>query len=503
MSARNSGRPMHRIDVENDMIKRREREFKHQSRWNGQVQYYKTFEKANNKYENWTSPRYYEENNQMIEKIRKERDKKDSNEKRREKLRKLYMEENDSYEIELMVRNRDKFLLPRKKSDDIPGELLKEINQGLKLEEEDRRRHQAELGLYNHWRNNNHTVRNYERILRNKDLKLSWLDQQIQKRMEREKEEEECRRILIDREKTIAQQKLQEEEFQKEIQVRNQNLRRDLEEQMRELEEKQKKTDELRMQEDEDQRVRFQLVEIEEKQRLENKRRDDREFALFNIKQHKMKLKQKAVDIEENLKSEKELVEDILKAQLAEQLENETKKHELQQTLKEFLKYAREQQELEKQRRKYLDFIFDSEAKFMYEKQCEIWHEEQKGRQRLLSDVLATIKHQIKEKSDRIKSKQIQLLDEREEALRTLEKYNREMQELQEEANKRKVEFKQGIDKQIKERNKKRKELETYEQRNVENQLEVARKEEERIRKEIVKLQQKQGPVRHPRSRIF
>lgn len=494
---------MHRINVENEMIKRREREFKHQSRWNGQVQYYKTFEEANNKYENWTSPRYYEENNQKIEKIKKERDKKVSNEERREKLRKLYMEENDSYEIELMVKNRDKFLLPRKKVDDIPGELLKEINQGLKLEEEDRRRHHAELGLYNHWRNNNHSVRNYERILRNKDLKLSWLDQQIQKRMEREKEEEECRRVLIDREKTIAQQKKEEEEFQKEIQLRNLTLQRDLEEQMKELEEKQKRSDVLRLQEEEEQHARLQLAEIEEKQRLESKRREDREFALYNIKQHKMKLKQKAADIEENIKKEKELVEDILKAQLAEQLENETKKHELQETLKEFLKYAREQQELEKQRRKYLDFIFDSESKFMYEKQCEIWHEEQKGRQRLLGDVLATIKNQIKEKSDRLKAQQIQLLDEREEALRALEKYSREMQELQEKEHEKKLAFKEGIDKQIRERNRKRKELETYEQRNVENQLEIARKEEERIRKEIIKLQQKQGPVRHPRSRIF
>lgn len=59
-------RGRHRTKVENDIISRRERDFRHQQMWTGAVDYYKHWGKINTKFEEWTSPRYYEDNNKML-----------------------------------------------------------------------------------------------------------------------------------------------------------------------------------------------------------------------------------------------------------------------------------------------------------------------------------------------------------------------------------------------------------------------------------------------------
>lgn len=503
MTARNSGRMSHRVNVENAMIRRREKEHKHQTEWGGRVEYYKTFEKSNNKYEQWTSPRYYEESAHLMTQMRKKRDKEELTEKRREKLRKLYQEEEASFKVEMMVRNRNNYLKPRNRQDDIPTEILHEINRGLKLEEEDRRRHQAELSLYDHWRQNNHNLRNYERRIKSEDVKLSWLDQQIQKRMEREKQEEECRQMLAEREQRLQKQKEDEEAFKLHLKSKNEQLKQDLDKQLAELQERQILSDKLRLEEQELAETRAQIGEIDEKRKEEEKKRRDREVALFNITHHKLKLKQKARDIEENLEQERKLAEEILSSDLAERLENERQKEETRTILREFLEYTEQQKKLEKQRQEYLNFIFDSEAKQMFDKQSEIWRAEENTRRQLLQDVLDSIKKQIKDKEEKHRSDYLRVLDEREEILKLIEKDNDEMEELKKEESRKNREYRQIIDKQVKARDVQKKQLKTLQQKEVDHQLELAKKEEERLKQEIAKLQKRQGPTTFPRRRII
>lgn len=60
----------------------------------------------------------------MVGKLRKEREKKDNLDKRQEKLRRLLDEEGKSHEIELMVKNRHKYVSPRpSQADNIPTEV--------------------------------------------------------------------------------------------------------------------------------------------------------------------------------------------------------------------------------------------------------------------------------------------------------------------------------------------------------------------------------------------
>lgn len=503
MTSRNSARSTHRTNIENEMIRKREKEHKHQTEWGNRVQYYKTFDKSNNKYEQWTSPRYYEENAQLMGNIRKKRDKEELTVKRREKLLKLYQEEEASYKIELMVKNKNNYLKPRNKSDDLPTEILDVINKGLKLEDEDRRRHQAELSLYEHWRRNNHNLRNYERRIRTNDVKLSWLDQQIQKRMEREKQEEEYRKMLAERDKQIEQQKKEEDAYKKYLELKNKELKSNLDNQLIELNDKKRQSEKLELEENEYFQLQRQVDVIEEKQVKEEKQREERQIALFNIRQHKLKLKQRAKDIEKSLDEEADLAEEMLKLDLKEKLENNRKINDVQKTLREFVQYAREQKQLEKKRQETVNFIFDSEAKLMCERQCEIWQKEEASRKTLLKDVLDIIKQQIKEKEDKHKVEYLETLNEREEMLKNIEKCNDEMEHLKQEELRKNTEYKNIIDKQIKERELQRKQLKCLERSDIENQLESNRKEEERLKNEIMKLQKRREPISYRKTRIF
>lgn len=502
MSAQNSARSTHR-NIENEMVKRREREDKHQIEWGSRVNYYTTNETSNQKYGQWTSKRYYKENTQLVDNLQKKREREESITKRREKLVKLYQEEEASYKVEMMVKNRNNYLKPRNKNDDLPTDILDVLNKGLKLEEDDRRRHQAELGLYEHWRRNHHNLRNYERRIRTNDVKLSWLDQQIQKRMEREREEEECRKMLIERDKRIAQQKEEEQVYQKYTEAKNKELKDDLDKQLKEYEDKMKQCKRSQLEKTEYDKLQRQLEDIDEKQIKEERQREEREIALYNVRQHKLKLKQKAKDIENSLESERQLAEEMIKLDLEEKLANDRKVQDVRKALTEFVQCVKEQKELEKKRQEQLSFLFDSEARLMYERQCTIWEKEESMRKGLLKDALDTIKQQIRDKERKQMEEHFKMLNEREELLKNIERSNEEMEQFKREEIRKNNEYKNIIDKQIKERDLERKQLKCLEQREIENQLESTRKEEERLKNEIMKLQKRQEPIRYHKTRFF
>lgn len=237
------------------------------------------------------------------------------------------------------------------------------------------------------------------------------------------------------------------------------------------------------------------LQELEEKRKLDEARIKNYEIALENIKHHKVKLKRKAAEIQENIDREQELMKQILESDVADAIEDEKKRKEIRQTVEQFLQFAREQKRLEKDREKYLDFVFDSEAKIMYEKQSEIWEEERKSRQALLKDVLQTIKVQIEEKLEKNRRRQLEVLKEREENLKAVEEYDRELEREQQESGRRKQEQKKILDEQIKEKNAIRNKLKSLQQKDLDLQLQKAQKEEERLKREIQKLQMRKDKV--------
>lgn len=496
-------RGRHRTKVEEEMIKRREREFKHKKIWEGADSYYKRWDKVTNKFDQWTSPRYYEDNNKMLMDLKSKRDKEELLQKRRDRLKKLLDEEDNSYKIELMVKKSSNMLQQKSLPPKVSTETLKDINNQMKLKEEQKRKREAELKLYHQWRINNPIVRQYESKYRFKDLKLSWLDQQIEKQMQKEKEEKENLAIIKKYEEKTKRECESELEQKKQIEEAQIKLKEQLDKQVEDLKEKQRISEEIRKIEYETLKHKTELEELMDKFKQEEKKRLAKEIALYNIKHHRMQLKQKTLDVQEALAQDRELVLKLKKLHLEDLLQDEKKKLEVKQCLTDFLSVVREQQDLEKQREEHLNNLFESEARAAYRKQLEIWRKEEVLRQKLLKDVLDTVKQQIEENVKKKQECQRQILKEREEIIANIEKFDSELNELkkkEEECRKQRV---QDMDEQIKLKNARKKELEHRKMNEIEQELERVRKEEERLQKEIMEIHNRQGPYRPRVRKLF
>lgn len=487
------GRRLHRTEIEHRISEKREKEHMRLQHWSDVDTYYKHFENQNSKFEDWTSSRYYETQKLKMEQAKKELLKKEALEKRKEKLRKLLFEEEQSYNIELTVKNREKFRRPR--LNEIPTELLRDINIGLKMKEEERRQKEAELALYHHWRNNSSSVREHERNLRSKELKLSWLDQQIEKRMQKEREQEECKKMLEERDKRLAKLKEEEEISKKLLKEKQERLRKDLERQMEILSLKSAETERLKTIEQQRLKDKLKLEELIATRQREEERIKACELALYNVRHHRMKLKQKSQTVELELKQQEAIIKQLRDMQLADAIEDARKKREWKEAVDQFLDVLRQQRDLEKKRQDQMNFVFDSEANDILKKQTEIWTKEKAARKQLLDDVVDALRKQIQLKVEQNRKEQMAVILEREKNLELLEKYNAELEKTKEEEKQKQAERKKELDEQVKEKVELRKQLKTLEQKNLDLELQKTREEEERLKKEIAKMQ-KQRPRR-------
>lgn len=488
--------------VQNHLIRQRERDFQRQQMWTGAQDYYRKWEKNNSQFDQWTSPRYYEDNNKMLsgkaEKrenqaqilmifsdLRCRRDKEELLTKRRESLRKLFHEEDKSFQIELTVaKSRER---PNHK--EVSTETLRDLNCEIKQRNEERRRREAEIKLYHQWRTNNPLIRQFESKYKLKDLKLSWLDQQIEKRMQQEAEEKECRRLIKEQEE--ARQRAQEQEalWNQQYEEKQLTLKQCLDQQVADLKQKQKVSDQLRDQEAADMKRQNELWGLQDAAQLEHQRRLAKETALFNVKQHKLKLKQKALHVLEALEHDQELILKMKRLDLEDLLEEEQKRVEMKRGLEEFLNLVQQQHDLEKQRQKQFDFLFDSEAKSMHDKQMQQWHSEECARKNLLKSVLDTLSKQVAEKLCGTKQAQKDVLQDREEMLRKVEEYHRDLQLLKEEDSRRKQERRLDIEGDIQAKNACKRQEKNAELKQMDEQIQRVRQEEERLREEIMKVQ--------------
>ncbi|GLV36833.1 uncharacterized protein CBL_02332 [Carabus blaptoides fortunei] len=431
------------------LAKKRQKEFDEQLKWTDQTQYYKNWDRHNNQYQNWTSSQYYASSLDQYDAAQKQRRKKENLESRREKIRKLLFDEEQEYILEMSQSPRNGRPGGHLKWNQTPTEVLKDVNIGLKIADDDRKRHEAELKLYHQWRNENPVIKEHEASHGKAGLKLAWLDQQIEKRMEQEKTEEETRKMIEERDRLIKEdEKLEKQEL--ELQGRKEKeIMSQIELQIQHFKLKDEQAEHLKHEEMQVLAKKREVEELLERRNADIKRRKQFELSLFNMNQSKMKLRKKALDVEEQLKHERKIIEDIIASQAAEEIENEDKRSASKKAIVSFLNYVKEQQQLEEQRERYIAFIFDSEAKNMWEKQERLWREEQEARDRLIADVLVGIKEQIQEKINKNQDKQRLLLKEREEMLQVIEESEQVMRQEKEDMVQKKAGRKMELEKQI------------------------------------------------------
>lgn len=157
------------------------------------AQYYDKWGRITSRFENWTTPEYYEKSDQQL---RLEEEKKNAQEEtilRREKLRDLLAGEKAAWERELKEQHRMKSRLGTNASSvgkhDV--DVLQRLNSS--LSEQERRRKEIESKLYSRWRLG---MTRDEMILESSShhqamAKLNWLDQQVEEQLERDRSEKE------------------------------------------------------------------------------------------------------------------------------------------------------------------------------------------------------------------------------------------------------------------------------------------------------------------------
>ncbi|CAH0549452.1 unnamed protein product [Brassicogethes aeneus] len=264
-----------------------------------------------------------------------------------------------------------------------------------------------------------------------------------------------------------------------------------LDEQVVQLKQKQLGAEMLKQIEREESKKKMSVVEMEEKHMQEERRRLEREGALYNIRQHKQKLKQKAVDIQENLAMENELILKLKNLDMERMMQDAKKRQQVKETFEKYANLVKMQQELEKDRQMQLDFVFDSEAKEIFERQTELWKNEEKCRQKLLKEVLATIKKQIEDNLEKNRERQRELQREKKENEVNIQEYNKELEKLDREKENKKLNRRVGLDEDVKVKNARKFQQENIKLKELDDELERIRKEEERLKKEILNIQKK------------
>ncbi|CAH0549481.1 unnamed protein product [Brassicogethes aeneus] len=249
-----------------------------------------------------------------------------------------------------------------------------------------------------------------------------------------------------------------------------------IKEQMEELKQKEKEVETLQQILDDQYKKKKSVEEILDWHLQEESRRLARECALYNIREHKQKLKQKAIDIQENLAMENEILLKLENLELDRVIHDAMNRQQVKESFEKYANLVKMQQELEKDREKELDFVFDSEAKIIFERQSEVWKSEEKDRQNLLKEVLATVKQQIEDNLEKNRERQRELEREKEEHEKNIQAYNEELEKLSRDKE-------NNPNRQFQQENIKLKDLD--------DELEGIEIEEEWLKKEVLSTQKK------------
>lgn len=185
------------------------------------AQYYDKWGRITSRFENWTTPEYYEQSDQQLRREEEEKQRKEQIIERREKLRELLASEKAGWEREMKEQSRNKSR-PGSATSTVSSKHTVDVLQRLNstLSEQERRRKEIEAKLYSRWR---FGMTRDDLMLEAKNhhqamAKLNWLDQQVEEQLERDRSDKEFEALEMKRqseqlrEEEIAQQTRQSRE---------------------------------------------------------------------------------------------------------------------------------------------------------------------------------------------------------------------------------------------------------------------------------------------------
>ncbi|KDR07309.1 trichoplein keratin filament-binding protein-like [Zootermopsis nevadensis] len=478
---------------EEALVRRRNAEADHQQLWDGITQYFHTWDIQSNKHNDWASPRYYSQSMEMYNKAMEAQKKAQRLEERQQKLAALLYSETRQYEIELARQRGNPSIHHR-----MPLEELKSVNYELKRREEENQRREAELKLYHQWRMKQPSITELERKQHGHFVREAWVKQTQEKQVEREKAEKEQLEAMKERE---AMQ-LAEEERQKKS--RALSLQSQLKQQIAELRDREKKAEELQREESEVMQRRAKLEDLLMERRSSEERRKKAELGSFLQRQYQLKLRRRAKEVQEKLTEDLHLLEKLMSMEM----EENRRASEQQEAARREMLCARqalaEQARVEREREKHMEFLFNEEAQRMWTQQEDKWNRECEARERLLTEVLVTVQHQLEERLEANLAEQRDLVRSREELVAHIEQVNAELKEQRAALNKMKEERRKEIDIQVSDKQQRQMAEARIAELEAEKQKVQEKLEEQKLLQELRKMETTgYNPVNVARRRMF
>ncbi|XP_026740572.1 trichoplein keratin filament-binding protein-like [Trichoplusia ni] len=390
------------------------------------------FENSTNKsrhHEQWTTEGYYEKANKEAELLSQKKIRNAQLEERRKKLELMLFQENMQFQQEMKnLAAQPKLYKNGSYLNKVPTSTLQEINQGIMEKEEQLRRHEAELRLHHAWRLRQPELRAATAYVANGKLKSAWMEQIVEKEVQKKKEEEETRKTLKERDEMLRKQiEVEEERLRnKEQQVRE--LRESLEGQIAELSEKETVVKRLRKLEEKEKLTLDELLFIScEREREHARLVAERDAHIVNMGLHQYRLKRRVVSVLKEIELDLQMLEKLRRTVLKEQESQQDTCANHKRVLDTALAELIEHRERERQRQKTIEVMYDGEARQINEKQDKLWAKEREARAILMHDVISTLKRQVKEKIEANRQQQKANVLEREQILQQMEGFHDEV----------------------------------------------------------------------------
>ncbi|CAH0713787.1 unnamed protein product, partial [Brenthis ino] len=380
-------------------------------------------------HEQWTTEGYYEKAKKEAELLSEKKIRTAQLEERRKKLELMLFQENMQYQEELKaLASQPKYYKNGSYLNKVPTSTLQEINQGIMEKEEQLRKQEAELKLYHAWRLRQPELRAASSYIANGKLKSAWMEQIVEKEMQKKKEDEDTRKILQERDEVLRRQIQIEEERLREKELQMKELRNSLEGQIAELSEKETVVKKLRKLEE---RERLILEELQmltsEREREHAKLVANRDVHIINMGLHKYNLKRKVIAVINEIDLELQMLAKIRNSVLKDYEANREKCANYKRTLDAALRELEEHRERERQRQKNIDVMYDGEARQINEKQDKLWAKEREARSNLMKEVIKTLKKQVEEKIEANIRLQKENVLEREKILEQMDSFHQDV----------------------------------------------------------------------------
>ena len=455
--------------LEQHILRKREAEEARSVYWNKTSDYYSAVARQSERYNQLTSQEVTKASLEATNKETEKERRKQNLLVRRNRLKVLYEEERATLQLEL---------------DRLPAGTERPIKD-LRAEREKRRREreevlrkEAELKMLQHWKINNPGFREQERSLSSYTARQQ-LELQVKEKKEREekvrREQEELDRRMLEAERRKVEESLRAEDERKQNLVK---LHRNLEQQMSELRQREREMEVWRRTRAEQEELQRQVEACQDQTRKLERIRESRELATFHKRQHRLKLKAKTKQVQEDLEADRQRLEEM---ERLTKLQDDCHQEKKQKTISDvhWMKEVIQQQQQEEQRReKELELMFAEEAGKMWSKQQEVWDREEKARRKLMEDVTASWRLQSEERTKAarlVEDEEGRRMKEIEADIRDLNQHILEQEKLQQEKRESLVE---ALDQQVEDNQ--RRSLKSYQ----EQQTEMMRQRQNEIREE-------------------